>query len=404
MLRTFRAPIILIAVFLFAVIPAYSQEAVETPDANAMVPRFQLVAHEGNDQGYFHDVEMSPGDSKKFTATAINTGEVPVDLDAFKINANASVNGGYSPGDNVDPPFGLTEWIDFEEVSFALEPGETREATFTVNVPDDTTPGQYIAGLMLRMSAPMAIEGTSSIDQILASVMSIGILVPGELHHGMELDEPVVEMWPTETILHVPITNTGNYLVRPVGNLVIIDGDDKVVAEIPVEMGAIYAGLSTTLSVSLPLQIQPNEYRVNVELEDGDSSAVASLENAPVTIVENDDGEVMAFSEYSVQPNADDIVFADVDITIDNPGERISAADVNLVVLRDGEVVEDYPLARNQVLVNGANEVSSRYIPDDGSWKPGTYDFAIVVTSVDPEGDTRIELLNEKLDAEIIVP
>lgn len=404
MIRTLGASTILILLLLLSVVPVLSQEADSTPDENAPVPRFQLVAHDGNEQGYFHDVEMLPGETAVFTATAVNSGEIPVELDVFKINANVSINGGYSPGDNLDEPLGLTEWIDFEEASFELQPGEMRELTFSINVPDDAVPGQYISGMMLRMSEPMAIDGTSSINQILAYIMSVGILVPGELHYDMELGEPVVEVWPSETILHVPITNTGNYLVRPSGNLVITDLDGEVVAEIPVQMGSVYAGLSTTLSISLPLQMQPNEYRVSVDIEDADTGASASLENAAVTIDQSSDGTSMALIEYSVQPNAEDIVFADVSVTLDNPGERLAAADVHLVVSLDGEVIENYPLATNQVLIAGDNVISSRFIPSAGSWESGTYEFAIVVTSVDPEGDERIELLNENLDTKIVVP
>lgn len=123
----------------------------------------------------------------------------------------------------------------------------------------------------------------------------------------------------------------------------------------------------------------------------------------PITIQEPKDSAGVLLGAAAIQPNADEIVFANVDVTLNNGGQQIPASDVTLDVLRDGEQVDSFPLATNQVLLNGENTYTTRYIPA-GMWEPGTYTFRIVVSAVDPNGGQETILLTEDLDAEIVVP
>ena len=84
-------------------------------------------------------------------------------------------------------------------------------------------------------------------------------------------------------------------------------------------------------------------------------------------------------------------------------GSRSRPADVTLEVMRDGELVEEYPLATNQVLLSGENQFTDRYIPAE-MWESGTYTFNLVVSAVDPNGGQETILLDQELDATIEVP
>jgi hypothetical protein len=122
-----------------------------------------------------------------------------------------------------------------------------------------------------------------------------------------------------------------------------------------------------------------------------------------VTIDELADPTGVSLSSATVEPNADEIAFANVDVTLNNGGQEIPASNVTLEVMHDGKAVESFPLATNQVLLTGENTFTARYIPAE-TWEPGTYTFTITVSAVDPTGGQETILLEDDLDATIVVP
>lgn len=370
----------------------------DAPPTPAESSIFGIIAVGDYPDGYFDDVIVEPGSSVELTAAIVNQGEVPVSLHAFKVNALAAVNGGFLAGDEADPPEGASAWIDFPAIDVDLDPGEQHPVTFTVTVPDDTAPGQYISGLAVQTAAE-ELEGSDVLSKIRGYVISVGILVPGDLNESFELGEPAF----AESAIRIPITNTGNYLVKPAGELTMTDADGNDVHTSKVEMGSVYAGLSTEISVPLPEQIAPGDYTVSLSLTDEASGATAGFEDAAVTVQEPVDPTGISATSVTVEPNADPIAFANVTVVLDNGGQAIPAASIELVVSRDGEVLERYPLASNQPLDNGETEVSDRYIPAD-AWEPGTYTFQIVVSAVDRSSEGTTVLATIDVDDEIVVP
>jgi hypothetical protein len=95
----------------------------------------------------------------------------------------------------------------------------------------------------------------------------------------------------------------------------------------------------------------------------------------------------------NITPNAEPVQFAEVSATIVNNGSNIPTANVTLNVQRDGEVVESYPLARNQALPRGETAISERYIPADG-WEQGTYTFQLIISSVGGSTETILSTID----------
>ncbi len=372
-----------------------------TPPASSS-PRFALVAMDEEKSGRFSDIEIAPGETRQLTVVVMNVGEVHASLRTFKANALVSINGGFVSDEETSAPFGSTEWIDYPTTELELGPGEQHEIAFTVRVPPDALPGQYISGLVVETAEALEIAGGGSLDQILAYSISIGILVPGELSYGFELGEPEVIESAGSQVVTIPLTNTGTYLLRPSGEI-ILRQDGEVVLRSSVEMGSVYAGLSTALEIILPDQMLPGDYELDLVLHDEGSGAEGSVENAHITVPEPVDPRGIFVASAIIEPNADEIVFANIDVTLENGGQQIPAANVTLEVMRDGESIEIVPLATNQVMLSGENQFTDRYIPEE-MWESGTYTFNIKVSAVDPNGGQETVLVDEELDATIVVP
>ncbi len=411
-MRTLIRTLILLAALVLAtaspaVMMAQSVDFGSTPEAPSGprdtstgedVPTFALIAVGDHPTGYFDDIEVAPGSLVELTVAAVNVGQVPVDLHTFKVNAGVSTNGGFAAGKEDDPPVGATAWINYQPQNVQLAPGEQRQTTFTVSVPADAAPGQYISGLAATEAEAAPIPGTDILSQTRGYVISVGILVPGELTPGFEVGTPEI----VDRALVIPITNTGNYLVRPAGRLAMTDPDGNPVLSTDVQMGSVYAGLSTNLVAYLPDQLPAGDFLVNLSLTDTASGVTAQISSAPVALAEPVDPTALT-ATVTVEPNADPIAFANVTATLNNPGKEIPSANISLRVLRDGEEVEVYPLASNLLVPSGETVVTGRYIPAD-TWTPGTYTFQIIVSSVSQREGSETVLLTQDVADTIVVP
>lgn len=370
----------------------------ERGDGGADVPAFGIVAVGDHPTGYFNDVEVAPGSSVELTAAIVNQGEVPVSLRSFKVNALSAVNGGFLAGEEDDAPTGATAWIDFPAFELELQPGQEEQVTFSVTVPEGTPPGQYLSGIFARTTDAVPVQGAEFLTQTRGYVISVGILVPGEITPDFELGEPEVQ----DGMLSIPVTNTGNYLVRPAGELTLTNTDGEVIHTSAIEMGSVYAGVETTLQRALPGQIAPGDYTLSLALADEASGASDSLAGVVVTVPETVEQGELGVS-VDIVPNADPIAYANVSLGFVNDGPDIPAAAVTLVVLRDGVEVEAFPLESSLPLPNGETELTARYIPAE-DWNRGTYTFQLEVVAVDRQGETETVLLVEDISDTIVVP
>lgn len=378
---------------------AFSEETPEQASADDI--RFAIVPVGDHPGGYFDDTEIEPGETMTFEVDLVNGSPVEIPFNVYVTNANNGVNGGFLAGKEDEELKEPASWIDFDQRSVVLGPNSVERISITVKVPMETLPGQYIAAIAMDMQESFSIPGTDVLDQRLSYAISIGLLVPGELQYSFELGEP--EFLLESRSIVMPVTNTGNYLVKPQGDIVILDSSGTEVMRTIIQMGSIYGGLETFIGIGLPEQFDSTELSISVDLVDPASGATAKRADAVLVIPEQQSPSTLAVENATITPNGEDIVFANVDVNLLNNGSQLPASNVNLVVLRAGEEVDVFPLATNQVLLTGTNVYTSRYIPAT-EWESGTYTFRLEVYSVDPSGGSEMNILDEELDVELVVP
>lgn len=376
--------------------------AESTPGETQPAYRFAIVPVGDHPEGFFDDVEIAPGETRELSVIIASAGAIPVELKTYKTNSVNPPNGGFSTGNEKDDPTGLTSWINYPTETFTLEPDTQREITFSVTVPDDATPGQYISSLIVETSEPLDATDGGPFQQVFGNAISIGILVPGEMTYAFELGAPELHTDDDLRILQIPVSNTGSYLVRPAGSVTLTNGAGEEVLTSEVAMQAVYAGNSTTAELLLPNQLAPGDYSVSVSLADKDLGGEDAVEGS-ITLPISESATGIFVTNAAIEPNADPIAFANVNLTLDNRGKEIPATNVTLDVLHDGEAFDSFPLATNQVLLEGENTFTTRYIPPT-DWEAGNYAFQIKVSAVDPKGGQETILLTEDLEATLQVP
>lgn len=268
-------------------------------------------------------------------------------------------------------------------------------------MPPDATPGDYVAALVAQTAAPLPMQGTEMFRQIIRSAMRVTIQVPGPEQPAFSLGEPAVTEEGTSRSLDIPIMNTGNMTLKPAGELVIVTASGDESARSSIEMGSVFASDDTMIRVPIPAQFPYGEYLASLDLTDEATGASASVKDARFTIAEPEAPAAFAVDEASVTPHGDPVQFADVSATMVNNGSGIPTANVTLIVMRDGEEVERYPLAEGKALPQGSTGVSQRYLPIDG-WESGTWTFALEVSAV--SGETETVLATVDIPDEVEVP
>ncbi|HWV36221.1 MAG TPA: hypothetical protein VNZ55_11360, partial [Thermomicrobiales bacterium] len=179
----------------------------------------------------------------------------------------------------------------------------------------------------------------------------------------------------------------GNVLVKPAGDLTLRDDAGAVVFTAPVAMGSVYAGMTVPLSVRLASSLPSGDYQLSVNLTDEATGATASLQRDSFAISTSNEPETSFVLSGSVtlKPDANDPAYADVAVQITNQGEAVADSEVVMDVMKDGELVEAFPLAPSLSLPQGETSVNQRYVPPSG-WETGSWSFVVRLKLVDQGG------------------
>lgn len=384
-------------------IPASAQDgtppATPTPD-----PPPAFVIQPPDDADGFLTIELGSGESGELTVLMGKMrGNDEAAALAYKADVVTLPNGGLGVLNADSVVTGPTTWVEFETERYTWAEGEGIERAFGVSVPEGTLPGEYVTALVIQNAEPVEIPGNAMFDQIVRRALPILITVPGPLEGAAELGDPVLTADGDELVMTVPITNTGNRIVNPSGAITLTDPTSgAVVLAAPVEMGSVYAGHETTIRVVIRDGLTPGDYAVDISL--ADEARDLQIVQSGLTVAAPDPDAPVVLPPVSIQetaieaaPSADTIQFLNVSASIGNSGEPLANARLIFHVTRDGELVEDFPLASSLSLPSGSTDVQQRYIPITG-WEPGLYAFALTLESVDPSNGVatvieRLELL-----------
>jgi hypothetical protein len=390
-MRRVGAIVIVLAMTFFVALPTHAWQVDSTPGATPESgtpvavdagPAFVIHPEDGVD-GDFFTVEVAPGTSAELTVVLGNADDTSLDLRTYVADAVPQPNGGFGVSQEETAPGGTATWIDYPAETFNFEASEGVERSFAVTVPEGTAPGQYIAGLVLQTAEPLAVEGSALFNQIIRKIVAVLIVVPGTQTPEFSVGPPDLVTDGRFPQITIPVTNSGNMLVKPQGTLSLTDSTGNEILRAPIAMGSVYAGTTAPLLISLRTPPPDGTYTVAVDLADTATGATAALTDGSVTIVT----ERAAVNDFviagSVLPSPDAAIYADIALTIDNTGAPVAASQVFLDIVKDGDLVETFTMASSLALPQGVTAVAQRYIPPTG-WETGTWTFVVRLEVLDP--------------------
>jgi len=168
-----------------------------------------------------------------------------------------------------------------------LEARSAQRRSFVLRVPLDTSPGEYMASIVLQSDkgTPASGVGGLSLSQVVRHAITVSVTVPGAQRPALTIGTVTHSIVGDKSVIHVSLHNTGNVRLQPTGNLVLTDAAGKEVSRFPVSMGTIYAGTTTSFEVPFAGMLNLGDYTIALDLSDAKSGPLAQAPALPLQIV-----------------------------------------------------------------------------------------------------------------------
>jgi methionine-rich copper-binding protein CopC len=364
--------------------------------------------------GSYFQVEIASGKSKKLSVELSNLGDADVRARTYPADAFTLVNGGFGAKLDGEPTSGTTKWINYKAETFTLKAGEVVTREFTLRVPKNAKPGQYLTSIILQPADPTVQGGNIAIKQVSRQALPIAITVPGAETPKLEIGAASYHAGAASRSVQIELANMGNVHITPAGTFVLSRADGSEVVRQDVKLGSIFAGTSTLLQVTLPQPLDPGEYTVALKLTDEKHDLTAQADALPLTVAAVDasgtpaaEAPKIAITSVDVNelrdPSTKALQGVEIVVSVDNPLQPIASGRLTLHVSRDGQKVEDYVLGSSLTIPNGASEIRQRYLPATG-WTAGSWTFSVTIDAADPSGGGVTELATSSVSATVTAP
>lgn len=394
------APVAESAVAQDATPPASPESASTTGVSFSVNPKGQV-------DGSFFQQKATAGQTLELTIQFGNLGQEAIDLRTYVSDVVTLTNGGMGVTTEGTASQAPTSWITYPAQTYTLEPNEGREITFSVAIPADAAPGNYVSALVVQTAEPVPVEGTPLFDQIIQKAVAIDITVEGDAKPGLEIGAATYDASGSSPTLGVEIRNTGALRLRPAGKIVVKDASGEAILSADVAMGSVYARTDTLLQFVLQQPLPAGTYTIDLTLRDAETKVEAAVTDlafeatAPATPIQT----AIVFQDIAIAagPDAKAPQFATVTGTIVNNGTPLPNARLSITAYQDGKEVETFQLLPSVSLATGNTPVQQRYIPGTGFTK-GTWTFVLTLESIDPATGVATKLIEQPVDTQVVVP
>ncbi|MGH2771829.1 MAG: hypothetical protein ACRDIU_01630 [Actinomycetota bacterium] len=270
-------PWLKVAVIAGLLLGVASPAGAQTPGAEAVKLG---IKPEASPKSFFEET-MTPGESRSLTAEITNFGAAAIPARTFAANAYTIINGGFGARLRGEPRTGRSLWLDYGEEVIPLAPGQTVKRPFTVAVPPETGPGEYIAALVIENDAAVQGEGAVALNRIQRQAIAVAVTVPGPHSPALEFTKAGHQLLAGRSVVAVGLKNTGNVHLRLSGTF---DLKGEETDHRDVSMDTFYAGDETRLEVPLESRLRPGRYSVTLSFKDPHLNAEWTSDPLPLIL------------------------------------------------------------------------------------------------------------------------
>jgi len=207
--------------------------------------------------GSHYDLTMLPGDAVELELEITNNSDRQASAYTYAADVYTTVNGGFGGRLRDEPTSGATRWLDYDAETLFLAVGAQSVRSFTVTVPDDTAPGEYITSIVLE---------TELVDQ--RQALAVVVTIPGKRSPALEIGEATHSVVGLASVLSVAVSNNGNVRLSPTVTLELRDSAGAHLTDASLHMDSFYALTDSSVEASLDVLLLPGTYSIDVVAED----------------------------------------------------------------------------------------------------------------------------------------
>jgi hypothetical protein len=236
--------------------------------------------------GLYFDLTMRPGETRSLAVELSNAGDAAIEARTYAADVYTIINGGFGARLRDDAQTGTTMWLDYPTDVLQLPAGKGIQQTFTVAVPADAGPGEYVTSLVLENDQPISGGGNVALNQIIRTAIAVVVTVPGQRSPGLTIGGATQQVVAGKSVVSIAVENTGNVRLKPVVTFALLDATGAQVSQASVQMDTFYAHTKTFVEVPLAALLLPDAYTVRLTLDDAaqgvraDSAAIALVVDA----------------------------------------------------------------------------------------------------------------------------
>lgn len=196
---------------------------------------FSYDAHAMTVSPVRYDFEIAPGRNVQDSVRVLNDTD---QREIFTLHAENFIANG-EEGDQLylpeDEPTDLASWIRFEEPSVTLDPGESADVLFTIEVPEESVPGGHYATLFFTRG------GGRESGSVIGISEQVGVLllvrVPGQIREEVVIESLRVKpdgiLNDLPAIFETRVRNIGSVHLYPQGTVTVRNFLGNAIARIP---------------------------------------------------------------------------------------------------------------------------------------------------------------------------
>lgn len=194
----------------------------------ATVPPGSLASPKGN----FYQFPANPGDTVTQNFRVVNTNDHSVSVVIEPVDAVTGALTGVQISRPGSAKTRTSRWIVVSSPQVTLTPKQARDVPFTVHVPPDTAPGQYLAAV--SASVPLSAEESKATNPPPGQAgfsmgvrfqrgIAVEIDVPGPRGPNLKVDGATPKATPNGVQLGIHIANAGNAFAHGTGVIRVAD-------------------------------------------------------------------------------------------------------------------------------------------------------------------------------------
>ena len=178
---------------------------------------------------------LDPGVSVEYDFNVVNLDTAEQTYYLFTRNITGVAEGGapiFARDELEVTGYELADWITLPTNRIVVPGGGTESITFTMDVPDNASPGSHFGGVFVSAEPPEIENSGAAVGYQVANIVSIRV-------SGEAVEQAGIRQFSTGKFLYgaqdvdfnIRIENSGNVLVRPIGPLQINNSLGKQVGK-----------------------------------------------------------------------------------------------------------------------------------------------------------------------------